>query len=222
METRWMNLGRLRNLTIWLVLLMSWEGAYRIKHWPAYIFPAPSGVIDSTLSMLGINTGFAEPLHSGWPKPSNPPIDNRPFFTRFFHSDLVIANIISAIRLLVGFAISILLGAFLGAIMWRFWRIDDFFGPLFLGLQTLPSVCWVPLAVLLCGLNEKGILFVLILGSAFGVAISMRDGLRTIPPLYQRAGLMLGARKLRLYRYVMLPAALPAMASSLRQGFSFA
>ena len=60
------------------------------------------------------------------------------------------------------------------------------------------------------------------MGSFFAIAIALRDGLRTIPPLYQRAGLMLGRRGWRLYRYVLLPASLPALASSLRQGFSFA
>jgi NitT/TauT family transport system permease protein len=100
--------------------------------------------------------------------------------------------------------------------------MDKLLGPLFLGLQTLPSVCWVPVAVLVFGLEERGVMFVLVMGSFFAIAIALRDGLRTIPPLYQRAGLMLGARGWRLYRYVLLPASLPAMASSLRQGFSFA
>jgi NitT/TauT family transport system permease protein len=63
---------------------------------------------------------------------------------------------------------------------------------------------------------------VLIMGSFFAIAISLRDGLGTIPPLYRRAGLMLGATGWRLYRYVLLPASLPALTSSLRQGFSFA
>jgi len=65
-------------------------------------------------------------------------------------------------------------------------------------------------------------LLLLVMGSFAAVAISLRDGLRVIPPLYPRAGLMLGAKGWRLYRYVLLPASLPAMATSLRQGFSFA
>jgi NitT/TauT family transport system permease protein len=80
----------------------------------------------------------------------------------------------------------------------------------------------VPLAVLAFGLDETGILFVLVMGSAFAVAIALRDGLRSISPIYQRAGRMLGAKGLSLLRHVMLPASLPALASSLRQGFSFA
>jgi NitT/TauT family transport system permease protein len=174
------------------------------------------------LYMLGFSTGFGEPLHPGWPRASQPPLEHAPALTRLIHSQLISANIVSAIRLVVGFAISLLIGAALGLAMWRWLSLDEFLGPLFLGLQTLPSVCWVPMAILLLGLNESGILFVVVMGSAFGVAISMRDGLRTIPPLYRRAGQMLGAGGWRLYRYVLLPAALPAVASSLRQGFSFA
>jgi NitT/TauT family transport system permease protein len=115
-----------------------------------------------------------------------------------------------------------MLGITLGGAMWRLKPVDEFFGPLALGLQTLPSVCWVPLSVVILGYSELGIQFVLVMGSMFAIALSVRDGLRTIPPLYQRAGLMLGAGGWRLYRYILLPAALPAMASGLRQGFSFA
>jgi NitT/TauT family transport system permease protein len=140
----------------------------------------------------------------------------------WYDSELVRANLVSAARLLTGFGLSIGLGTMLGLLMWRWRPLDEFLGPLFLGLQTLPSVCWVPLGMLTFGINETGILFVLIMGSFFAVAIAMRDGLRTIPPLYQQAGQMLGARGWRLYAYVLLPASLPALASSLRQGFSFA
>src|SRR5205823_4623637 len=115
-----------------------------------------------------------------------------------------------------------LLATWEGALRFVGRRLVRLVGPMFLGLQTLPSVCWVPLAVLTLGLNERGILFVIVAGSVFAIAIALRDGLKTIPPLYQRAGLMMGARGWKLYRYVLLPASLPAMTSSLRQGFAFA
>src|SRR5439155_19184462 len=133
--------------------------------------------------------------------------------TGIIRSALVEANIVSAIRLVIGFILSILLGATLGVLMWRFKTLDEFLGPLFLGLQTLPSVCWVPLAIIAFGLSEAAMQFVLVMGSFFAIAISLRDGLRTIPPLYQRAGMMLGAGGWRLYCYVLLPASLPALAS---------
>lgn len=141
---------------------------------------------------------------------------------RVWSSPLVEALIVSSARLAVGFVVSIIIGAFIGALAWRFTAVDDFIGPVLLGLQTLPSVCWVPLAIVASGFTETSILFVLTLGSFSAVAIALRDGLRAIPPLYQQAGRMMGARSWRLYWYVLLPASLPALATSLRQGFSFA
>ncbi len=174
------------------------------------------------LGMLGIETGFGEKLHRGWPEALEASAHQHSLASRVVHSPLISANFVSAWRLVVGFSLSIILGTLIGVLMWRWTPFDEFFRPVCLGLQTLPSVCWVPLAVLVFGLNEVGILFVLVMGSAFGMAVSMRDGLLAVPPLYRRAGLMMGARGWRLYRFVLLPAGLPALASSLRQGFSFA
>ncbi|HEY1629536.1 MAG TPA: ABC transporter permease subunit, partial [Tepidisphaeraceae bacterium] len=159
-----------------------------------------------------------EPLHAGWPRPLSSPAKPQVVYD----SPLITASFVSAVRLVIGFIASIILGGTIGLAMWRFAALDNFLGPLLLGLQTLPSVCWVPLAVLVFGINEKGVMFVLIMGSFSAIAISLRDGLRTMPPLYRRAGLMLGAKGWKLYRYVLLPASLPAFATSLRQGFSFA
>jgi NitT/TauT family transport system permease protein len=202
------------------MLLATWEGAYRLVGWKPWSFPAPSHVLDATLSMLNVRTAFGDPVGPGWPWPAAP-APGRPL-APWYRGELVEALAVSAVRLVAGFSISIVLGTVLGLAMWRWGEIDRFFGPLFLGLQTLPSVCWVPLAVLTLGLNEQGILFVIVMGSFAAIAIGFRDGLKTIPPLYQRAGLMMGAGGWKLYRYVLLPASLPAMTSSLRQGFAFA
>src|SRR4051812_31098646 len=190
-------IGSLKRLLIWALLLASWEAAFRLFRWRPYVFPAPSTLVESLKELLRPLAAFG----------------GRP---------LVNGVVVSLLRLVVGFLLSIALGALLGVLMWRSRTLDNFLGPLFLGLQTLPSVCWVPLAVLTIGLNERGVLFVVVMGSFFAIAISLRDGLRAIPPIYQRAGAMLGTRGWKLYRYVLLPASLPALASSLRQGFSFA
>jgi len=198
-----------------------WEGAYRLIGWREYVYPAPSHVVDSLTRMMNIRTGFGNPLSApNWPKAG--PRQGARFEEPWQRSPLVEAQLLSLARLGIGFAISIGLGALLGLAMWRSDWLNRLLGPLFLGLQTLPSVCWVPLAVLFFGLREEGILFVLVMGSFFAIAIALRDGLQMIPPVYHRAGLMLGASGWRLYRYVLLPASLPAMAGSLRQGFSFA
>jgi len=210
--------GTLRRLVIWLAIFAAWEGAYRTIGWKAWKFPAPSHVVDALLNMLDVHTAFGDPLHAGWPRLDMPTTVST---TAWYASPLLVANVTSGVRLLAGFAISILAGAAMGVVMWRYAEVDKFLGPLFLGLLTLPSVCWVPLGVLSLGIKESTVLFVLIMGSVFAVAISMRDGLRNMPPVYRRAGLMLGAKGWRLYRYVLFPASLPAFAGSLRQGFSF-
>jgi NitT/TauT family transport system permease protein len=198
-------IGSLKRLLIWVIILASWEAAFRVFHWRDYVFPAPSTLfLPDRDGNPGAFFQLLQPLAAFGGRP------------------LVNGVLVSLGRLVVGFLISILLGATLGVMMWRWKALDEFLGPLFLGLQTLPSVCWVPLAVLTIGLDEKGILFVVVMGSFFAIAIALRDGLRAIPPIYQRAGAMLGTSGWKMYRYVLLPASLPALASSLRQGFSFA
>jgi NitT/TauT family transport system permease protein len=181
-------------LLVWAVLLGVWECAFRVVGWKPWVFPAPSHVFESLVQMLGAQSHYALPA----------------------------ALAISLVRLATGFAISTCVGLACGLALWRWRWLDRTFGGFFLGLQTLPSVCWVPLSVLVFGLNETGIQFVLVMGSAFAMAIGFRDGLRTIPPVYEKAGLMMGARGWTLYTSVLLPASMPGLVSSLRQGFSFA
>jgi NitT/TauT family transport system permease protein len=194
------------------------------RTWQPWNFPAPSHVLDALLALLKVHTGFGNPIATpGWPLEH---VEGQGRTVGWAHSivtsPLIVANLASLTRLLVGFIASIVFGGVIGLAMWRWKEFDQFIGPPLLGVQTLPSVCWVPIAILVLGLNERAILFVLVMGSFAAVAISLRDGLRIIPPLFPRAGLMLGARGWRLYRYVLLPASLPALATSLRQGFSFA
>jgi NitT/TauT family transport system permease protein len=222
---RWLERhSRLQVLGSWLAVLLLWEAAYRLVGWAPWIFPAPSHVIDATLNLLSIRTYFSEPLHAAWPwsGASDQSHAGPPSFFAILQSQLVIGILTSGYRLAIGFVLSMLMGLLLGVLMWRYQAVNSMLGPVFLGMQTLPSVCWVPLAILTLGISELGILFVLIMGSFFAMAISLRDGLATTPPIYRAAGLVFGARGLNFYWYVMLPAGLPALASSLRSGFSFA
>lgn len=204
-------------------MLATWEAGYRLIGWKAYVFPAPSHLLDALLDMLNVPTYFGEPLHKGWPwTPEGKTTAGPAPSASVLQAPLLEALLISGLRVVGGFLLSLLLGLLLGLLMWRFAFWDELFGPVFLGLQTLPSVCWVPLAILIYGISETAILFVMVMGSFFAIALSLRDGLRTIPPIYHRAGLMLGAKGWKLYRYVLLPASLPALAGSLRVGFSFA
>ena len=95
-------------------------------------------------------------------------------------------------------------------------------GSLALGLQALPSVCWLPLAILWFGLSERAIIFVVVLGALFSITLGVEAGMKNTPPLYLKAARNLGAHGLALYRDVVLPAALPTILAGLKQGWSFA
>ena len=129
---------------------------------------------------------------------------------------------ISFTRLVIGYAISFAIGATVGALIGTVQWIDHTLGSLVLGFQSLPSITWLPLAILWFGLNQQAIIFVVLMGSLFSVAISVRAGVRGIPPLLTRAAQTLGANHWQLYRYVVLPGMLPSLVQGLKLGWSFA
>jgi NitT/TauT family transport system permease protein len=90
------------------------------------------------------------------------------------------------------------------------------------GLQTMPSIAWFPLAILLFGLNETAIMFVIVLGAAPSIANGLIAGVDQIPRLLLRAGRVMGAKGFNWYRHVVLPAALPNFIGGLKQGWAFA
>jgi len=100
--------------------------------------------------------------------------------------------------------------------------VKDTVGGLVLSLQSLPSLCWLPLAVLWFGLSEKAIIFVVVMGSFLAVTINTEAGVRHVPKIYLMAGRNLGARGYRLLLYVVLPASLPHVVTGLKQGWAFA
>lgn len=95
-------------------------------------------------------------------------------------------------------------------------------GSLVLALQSLPSICWLPFALIWVGLNEGAILVVVILGATFAIALSAESALRNIPPLYVKVGLTLGARNVALWRDILFFAALPELIGGLKVGWTFA
>ena len=135
---------------------------------------------------------------------------------------LFTAVLLSARRALIGYLMSIVIGAVAGLIIARFRVISIALKPLILGIQTLPSVCWVPFAILWFGLTENSILFVVIIGSTFSIAIAVEAAIRNVNPLYIKAAKTMGAKAGTLYFRVVLPASLPALITGLKQGWSFA
>ena len=135
---------------------------------------------------------------------------------------IIIAIFASAKRIVLGYAISVVLGLIVGLIIVKFKWLDENASPLILGLQTLPSICWLPFAILWYGLNESAIMFVIAIGSTFAVAIALEAGIKNINPLYIRAARTMGASGFKIYWNVIIPASLPAIVSGLKQGWSFA
>ena len=125
-------------------------------------------------------------------------------------------------RLLLGYFIGVVLGVPLGLVTARFKWAADTIGVLGLGLQTLPSVCWVPLALLWFGQTEAAMQFVVIMGTLWSVQISTDNGVRNVPPIYQRAAQTMGSRGLHTWVMVNLPASLPFIVSGVKQGWAFA
>lgn len=124
-------------------------------------------------------------------------------------------------RLAIGYTISFFIGVIIGILTGSFRWLDETLGSLILGIQSLPSITWVPLAILWFGLNDRAMIFIVLMGSIFSIAISARDGVRGIPPLYHRVAHTLGANRLQSLRYVVAPAMLPSMVQGLKLGWSF-
>ena len=125
-------------------------------------------------------------------------------------------------RLLIGYGIGLLFGLPLGMLTSTSQFFQDTLGALALGLQTLPSVCWIPLALLWFGQTETAMLFVVVMGTMWSVLIATDTGARSISPIYARAARTMGSEGLHQWTRVIIPASLPFLISGMKQGWAFA
>lgn len=132
------------------------------------------------------------------------------------------ATVVTMRRLLTGYVIGIVGGLPLGLFTARWNLVRDTVGTLALGLQTLPSVCWVPPALLAFGQTESAMLFIVVMGTLWSVVIAADTGVRNVPPIYRRAALTMGSSGLHMWLTVILPASLPFIVSGMKQGWAFA
>jgi NitT/TauT family transport system permease protein len=135
---------------------------------------------------------------------------------------LVEATRVTLYRLLIGYFIGIVIGVPLGLLTSTSDYFEDTLGALALGLQTLPSVCWVPLALLWFGQTESAMLFVVVMGTVWSVVLATGAGARNIPPIYARAARTMGSEGFDKWTRVILPASLPYVVSGMKQGWAFA
>jgi NitT/TauT family transport system permease protein len=129
---------------------------------------------------------------------------------------------VTARRAALGFSLAVVVGGAIGALVATLRPLRIAVGALITGLQTMPSIAWFPLAILLFKLSEGAITFVVVLGAAPSIANGLISGIDHVPPILIRAGRMLGANGPTLFRHVILPAAMPSCLAGLKQGWAFA
>ena len=179
-----------------IILIVIWQGFYWIS-----------------VDLLGLCKAYAVPSPLG--------VGER-FIELCGDGTLFVAVGNSLVRAIWGYLIAVIIGLALGVIMNHFRYLQKNLKPVVLGIQTLPSVCWVPFSILWFGLSTQAILFVVVMGATFSIAISTDNAIKNVQPIYIKAALTMGAGKRQLYWNVILQACLPELVSGLKQGWSFA
>jgi NitT/TauT family transport system permease protein len=162
---------------------------------------------------------------SGW-RPANVLPGPLPVFRSLFddlsRGDFYVGVAITLQRAVLGYGIAVVIGSAVGLLVARVSILRRALGSALLGLQSMPSISWFPLAILLFQHSEPAIIFVVLLGAAPAIANGLLSGIDHVQPLLVRVGRVMGARGLGLYRHVILPAALPSFVGGLKQGWAFA
>lgn len=179
-------------VAILVLIVLVWWAAYETGYWNRALLPSPAGAWDA------LRSHFTGP------------------------DGLLVAACRSIFRLFVGLALAVVIGTPIGLSMAAWRLVQRSVGSLMVGLQALPSIAWLPLAMLWFGINEKAVLFVVVIGAMPAVAIAAAASVRLVPPNLVRAGRTLGARGWELYGKVVLPAAVPGYIAGLQQAWAIA
>ncbi len=125
-------------------------------------------------------------------------------------------------RLLIGLSLALVIGVLLGILLAKSKTADETLGALILSLQSIPSIVWLPLAIMWFGLNEKSVIFIVVLGATIVMTINMRTGIKNVSPLYIKAAQTMGSGGIDLFFRVMLPASIPYAVTGVRLAWAFA
>jgi NitT/TauT family transport system permease protein len=128
---------------------------------------------------------------------------------------------VSLHRAVLGFLASVVIATPLGLLVAKVPVVRAAIGPLLAGMQSLPSVAWVPAAVLWFGLTDTTIYFVVLLGAIPSIANGLVSGIDQVPPILPRVGQVMGAGRIDSARLILLPAALPGYIAGCKQGWAF-
>jgi len=182
-------------------------------------------VVWPKLLAIGLVLAIWEIIHlTGWKKYvlPGPATVFANLWDQMQHAVLWQAISVTIHRAVIGFALSVLIGAVVGALVSRIKPLRAAVGSLITAMQTMPSIAWFPFAIILFGVTTNAIIFVIVLGSAPSVANGLITGVDYIPPTLLRAGKTMGLSRIATYRHLILPASLPAFVSGLKQAWAFA
>jgi NitT/TauT family transport system permease protein len=142
--------------------------------------------------------------------------------TGFQDKTLIYDLIASFKRLAIGLGISLVLGSALGVLLAKSKSADETIGTVVLALQSVPSIVWLPLAIMWFGMNEKAVIFVVVLGGTFVMTLNLRMGIKNVSPLYIKAARTMGSTGWDLFRRVIFPASIPYAVTGARLAWAFA
>lgn len=142
--------------------------------------------------------------------------------TGFQDKTLIYDLVASFKRLAIGLGISLVIGSALGVLLAKSKSADETIGTVVLALQSVPSIVWLPLAIMWFGMNEKAVIFVVVLGGTFVMTLNLRMGIKNVSPLYIKAARTMGSTGWDLFRRVIFPASIPYAVTGARLAWAFA
>lgn len=144
------------------------------------------------------------------------------FYTGILQGGYSVAIFNSLVRVLIGYVCALSVGLVTGILLARYYLLDITFGKTILALQSIPSVAWVPLALLWFGITDEAVIFIIVLEAVLPVALSTKNAMKNIPANLIRAAQTLGSRGLHLYKNVIIKAMIPELVTGLRLSWAFA
>ncbi|MBT2638958.1 MULTISPECIES: ABC transporter permease [unclassified Bacillus (in: firmicutes)] len=142
--------------------------------------------------------------------------------TGFEDKTLIYDLIASFKRLAIGLGLSLVIGTALGVLLAKSKTADETLGTIVLAFQSVPSIVWLPLAIMWFGMNEKAVIFVVVLGGTFVMTLNIRVGIKNVSPLFIKAAKTMGVTGWNLYKRVIFPAAIPYVVTGSRLAWAFA
>jgi NitT/TauT family transport system permease protein len=114
-----------------------------------------------------------------------------------------------------------LLGIGGGLVLGRLPLVDQILGSFAVAIHAIPGAAWVPLSIIWFGMSERAVIFTILLGAGGIVMVSTDTGIREVPPLIRRAAQTMGAKGVKYFWFVVVPAAIPKMVDGLRLAWAF-